>query len=993
VVQAVDRRRVLLLFAAIWIFLAAAPAGANPESLVRFDIPPQRLSDALHGFSEQSGLQIVYDATTLAKRQAPAVSGAMPVSEALDRLLAGSDLVWSRLNEGTIVIGKLASRAAKKPSSQQRPPTARSDEVTSLSTLEVWADPLRVLPTEASAAAFGFDKSLLETPRSVSVISEQTIDLFGLSAVEDLVAVVPGVFTTTRFGIQGAVDVRNVPADTYFRGMKRLTLQGHGRSVLAAMDTIEVVGGPASPIYGMGKLGGYTNLVPKSGRARTGQYLDDTQGFVQAIGGRYNRREVSFGLGGPLRALEKLDRRGGYYLYGLIEDSESFALGVPIKQGVFQIATSVDEFFGPFRLETGANYQVSRTAGALTGRFTQDLADTGRYIRGTPLVDLDANANGAIGFLEMHNGSPTQGALSNNNQPLMQSWAWPRSESGEPLPIEEFPRTPGIPLSLHEYLALHPEADPTGLLFAQGPGGPQPISGHVPIGMVLDPRTVGFDDLNFRRAAAFERDLRAEFVTAFLDLIYDTDPDLTVKNQFFFDGMDQYKNSNQPFVQEQDVYAVEDKLTITRRIGGLPTWLRINSLGSLNARKTVSEGRTSGTGDFSNSRSDAMASTWIDELGGMTPNSTFASPIDNPDLSEDGYPWVNDYRTEFSEFGLGVLFDIDLMDNTNLVIGGRFDRSEAKNVDYAGAFDPVLGTSQNPGQFSVSDVRARGWDGGVSWSASWSYALPYGLRPYATWGRSTIMLDGNNNAMSNEVIEAGHVGKAKYREIGLKGSLLNDRLFFSIASFRQARTGVSADDENALIFAYATATDTHGTSVEVKWVPLRNMLLSVYAIHEETEFDPNVGSMQIVDARTLGFEDIVDAQGDVIFPAEAFLYGGRARIQLPANMPQYKKKQGNPDTQLGLSASYRAQNGLGCATSANYFSSTCSGRLCTVRLPEALVVNAGIFYELGRWSAKLDVQNLFNERYFRARTGDTLGNVLAQAMPDRRWQVTVEAKF
>ena len=37
--------------------------------------------------------------------------------------------------------------------------------------------------------------------------------------------------------------------------------------MLAAMDTIEVVKGPPSPIYGMGKIGGYTNMVPKAGRA------------------------------------------------------------------------------------------------------------------------------------------------------------------------------------------------------------------------------------------------------------------------------------------------------------------------------------------------------------------------------------------------------------------------------------------------------------------------------------------------------------------------------------------------------------------------------------------------------------------------------------------------------------------------------------------------------------------------------------------------------
>ena len=84
---------------------------------------------------------------------------------------------------------------------------------------------------------------------------------------------------------------------------------------------------------------------------------------------------------------------------------------------------------------------------------------------------------------------------------------------------------------------------------------------------------------------------------------------------------------------------------------------------------------------------------------------------------------------------------------------------------------------------------------------------------------------------------------------------------------------------------------------------------------------------------------------------------------------------------------------MGLSLSGNYFSSTCTGRLCTVVLPESYVVNAGAFYDFRAWTFKLDVSNLFNERYFRARTGDILGNVLAQALPDRRWQLSVRVKF
>lgn len=955
------------------------------------------MTDALDRFSEQSGLQVIYDHSQLADARAEAVSGALTVDTALSRLLADSGLAWEYVNARTVVIrratgddvGTVRSRNHGRAASESGDtlPVAR------LGVIEVWADPRRILPNAASDSSFGFAKPLLETPRSVSFISEEAIDLFGLSAVEDLVRMVPGVFTTTRYGVQGAVDVRAVPADMYFRGMRRLSLQGHGRSVLAAMDTIEIVGGPPSPLYGMGKIGGYSNVVPKSGRAQSGSYLTEAQGFVQAIGGNYQRRELSFGAGGPLSVLDRFGKRGGYYVYGLNEDSGSYAQYVPVKQQVLQAAISIDEFAGPLRLEAGTNYQLSRTAGALTGRFTQDLVDNGRYIRGTPLVDLDANGNGRVGYLEMHHGSPARGALSDGNQPLMQYWDWPSDAQGRPLPIDQFPVVRGIPQAMYDYLVAHPDADPTGALRAQGVGGPLPQSGFVPIGLVLDPRTVGYDKLDMRRAAAYEKELRAEFLTLFVDLVYDDDPDFTIKNQLFFDRMDQFKHSNQPYAQLQDVYVIEDKFTVTRRLGNLPPWLRMNTLASINMRNTVSRGDNISGGDFASHRTDAMAPTWPDAVPGLTPNANLVSPIENSDVSADGYPWGTLYRTEFSEFGLGLLFDIDLRTRWNFLLGGRVDRSRAKNVNYAATFDPVAGTSANPGAYSGVDVGTRAWDGAVSWSASASYALTPRIRSYVTLARSGIVLDGNNNALSNEIIDAGHIGSANLSEVGVKASLLQDRLFATVSAYEQARTHVDLDDPEGLIYAYPSATKARGWSAEIKWVPTRNLFVSAYAMHQVTRYSPNYGTSQLVDARTLGFQDVLDADGNVIYPAEAFLYGGRARILLPANLPQYAKKEGNPETQIGFGTTYQWSNGLGFSLSGNYFSETCTGRLCTVRLPEGMLANAGAFFNAGRWTVKFDINNLFDEIYFRARTGDTLGNPLAQVMPDRRWQITVKAEF
>ena len=188
----------------------------------------------------------------------------------------------------------------RKPRPQRRPRRPDDEEkVAELSAISVNEDPLRAISNEPSASSFGFAKPILETPRTVSFVSEEQISLLGISSADDLTRVVPGVYTNRRWGLQGGVDVRGVSADMYFRGMKRLNMQGHARTSLTGMDSIEVVKGPPSPIYGMGRIGGYTNMTPKAGRAKSGTYLPSAQGFAQLVSGAWDRSEVSFGVGGP----------------------------------------------------------------------------------------------------------------------------------------------------------------------------------------------------------------------------------------------------------------------------------------------------------------------------------------------------------------------------------------------------------------------------------------------------------------------------------------------------------------------------------------------------------------------------------------------------------------------------------------------------------------------------------------------------------------------
>ena len=87
------------------------------------------------------------------------------------------------------------------------------------------------------------------------------------------------------------------------------------------------------------------------------------------------------------------------------------------------------------------------------------------------------------------------------------------------------------------------------------------------------------------------------------------------------------------------------------------------------------------------------------------------------------------------------------------------------------------------------------------------------------------------------------------------------------------------------------------------------------------------------------------------------------------------------------------QISVGFTLSGNYCSSVYTGRLKLVELPAARVYNLGLVWRHSNWYLKYDVLNALDERYFRPRTGDTLGDPLVSAMPGRRSQITLRMRF
>ena len=352
------------------------------------------------------------------------------------------------------------------------------------------------LPGQDVESVFGFGKSILETPRSASTISQEQMERFNVSDIDELVAFAPGTFTQSFFGVAGSLDVRGTPGEVYFRGVRRLDNPGNYPTPIGASSSVDIVRGPASPIYGPAKIGGYLNFNPKSAKVGRGQYLDNPTGQFSYTTGSWDKNILTAEVGGPGKLAGK---DLGYYIYAEQENSDSYYRNSETDQTVVQAAFDMDltdnlsiEFGGMYH-----KYDGNQNAG--WNRVTQDLIDNGTYITGNA-KPLDADGDGSISHFEYFAGN------------LFVDGIDPLTEDGS---------------SFGDSMAL------------------------VDVGTAQlgrDQTLIAADDV-----------LENEVTTFYFDMIYFAD-DWEVKNQFFYESYENLNENAYGFSQFHDAYVIEDKV-------------------------------------------------------------------------------------------------------------------------------------------------------------------------------------------------------------------------------------------------------------------------------------------------------------------------------------------------------------------------------------------------------------------------------------------------
>jgi len=843
-------------------------------------------------------------------------------------------------------------------------------------------DPTFVLPSQPLDGALGFSKSLVETPRSVSVVNSDLIDKVGIRDGDQLFRIVPGTYTVNRWGIAGATNVRGNNADVYLRGMKRIDPQGNIRNVITMWDSVEVFRGPPSPIFGNGRIGGYVNYVPKSVRGTTGKYLAKPEGSVTAIFGSYDKVEFQMNYSAPL---DIGDRPAGYQVFIQGNDSDSYYEDNFQRDRVIQGSFSIN-LNEKWRFESGTIYQRAVNAGqAGANRVTQATFNDGTYIRGTALVNLDFDGNGRVSEAEIQASRRYPNGTTFNGARPLTSVTFAR-------PAVPYTPNPGVPQVLKDLLML-PEyaaaaASPAGQAILNSPsGGPLVTNGQqVPIGFFLDPATVGFSERDWS-LVAIEEKADGKTFTVYSDLLDDANPDKTQKLQFLYDYQYQDKRSQLPFNQIQEVTSAELKYTMVRNgreipgLANLPDAINLNTLLSANLRYTDG-GRINTTGDY-DSRRDLMT--------GYTPTDTFASFIEHKDRSfATGEPISSAVFSDYIESGLAAMADLTIMKRLNFVGGARYDYIEA-TTDVGEVYPRTTAAGRN--DVTTPAATVDGHDNAVSWSGSVNFKTGIlGLTPYVTYSASSAVLSNSDLSINfNNVRDDAILGEATLKEAGVKGNAFKDKLYYSVAGYEQVRSS-SVIEEGV---GFIRSTKTRGLEVEARWVPNKNLSVILSGTFQSIRYHKAGNQTALVTASYLGFQDVLDpVTGAVLFPADAFLFGGNPQVSVNTDLPQFNKFGQYPDTVLGAFIGYAFNNGVGVSWNTTYVSDVAASSVLPdlLTLPSSVSHAASMFWQSPTWRLAFNIRNVTNEKMWAPNAG-SFGGMLLQAGLPRNYELSLTRRF
>lgn len=148
-------------------------------------------------------------------------------------------------------------------------------------------------------SVYGSDRSILETPRNVTIISREQLNAISIQDVRDFSKLTASSYTRSNFGAPTTPDIRTQIADLYNNGMRiGLSSNGNGLPInFNAVESVNIVKGPAAAVYGASQyVGGYADLVTKR------PSFDGAKGSLALTVGSYDIYRLTYDYNMPVSA-------------------------------------------------------------------------------------------------------------------------------------------------------------------------------------------------------------------------------------------------------------------------------------------------------------------------------------------------------------------------------------------------------------------------------------------------------------------------------------------------------------------------------------------------------------------------------------------------------------------------------------------------------------------------------------------------------------------
>lgn len=241
------------------IATASQGAFAASGSEYAYSIAPGSLDAVLGSFGQQSGVMIAVDSSLTTGMRSSGLSGNFAVDEGLQRLLAPLGLQAVTDGDGYRVIarpaqgnGELQLQATQVTSNQLGTITEGSGSYT----------------PGTIATATRMVLTPRQTPQSITVITRQHMDDFGLNSIDEVMRHTPGITVSTFDSERTNYYARGFSVENFqYDGIPTLRnsaySSGQTLSDMAIYDRVEILKGATGLLTGAGAPGATINLIRK----------------------------------------------------------------------------------------------------------------------------------------------------------------------------------------------------------------------------------------------------------------------------------------------------------------------------------------------------------------------------------------------------------------------------------------------------------------------------------------------------------------------------------------------------------------------------------------------------------------------------------------------------------------------------------------------------------------------------------------------------------